>query len=157
MQGRKPKPFGMSTRRPDRPELDTGAVRLPPCPPHLGAEAKREWSRTGRKLLAAGLFTNIDLTALALYCVAWGRWVEAEEQLVNLGVIVKSPNGYPVQSPYLAIANKAMEQMTRLLAEFGMSPSSRTRVARTDTRRASAPVPAGATGADPREAMRVVR
>jgi phage terminase small subunit len=33
-----------------------------------------------------------------------------------------------MQSPYLAVANKAMEQMRALLAEFGMSPSSRTRV-----------------------------
>ena len=34
----------------------------------------------------------------------------------------------PMQSPYLAIANKAMEQMRAMLTEFGMSPSSRTRV-----------------------------
>ncbi len=44
------------------------------------------------------------------------------------GVMVKSPNGFPMQSPFLAVANKAMEQMRALLAEFGMSPSSRTRV-----------------------------
>jgi phage terminase small subunit len=32
-----------------------------------------------------------------------------------------------LQSPYLAIANKAAEQVRLLLSEFGMSPSSRTR------------------------------
>ena len=42
--------------------------------------------------------------------------------------MVKSPNGFPIQSPYLAVANKAMEQMRAMLTEFGMSPSSRTRV-----------------------------
>lgn len=31
-------------------------------------------------------------------------------------------------SPYLSIATKAMDQMRLLLEQFGMSPSSRTRV-----------------------------
>lgn len=42
--------------------------------------------------------------------------------------MVKAPSGFPVQSPFLAIANKALEQMTKLMIEFGMTPSSRTRV-----------------------------
>ena len=33
-----------------------------------------------------------------------------------------------MQSPYLAVANKAMEQIKAMLTEFGMSPSSRSRV-----------------------------
>ncbi len=117
----------MSTRRPHR--LEGGpAVRLPACPPHLQGEARREWYRTGRKLRDCGLLTEIDKAALALYCQAWARWLEAEEALKAYGVVLKSPNGFPMPSPYLAIANKAMEQMARLLAEFGMSPSARSRV-----------------------------
>ncbi len=72
--------------------------------------------------------SRIDRAALAAYCQAWGRWVEAEEALRKYGVMIKSPSGFPMQSPYLAIANKAMEQMRAMLTEFGMSPSSRTRV-----------------------------
>ena len=129
MRGRRPKPAGMSTRRPNRSE-DGPAVRLPACPPHLEGEARTEWKRIGRKLFDAGLVTEIDRAALAAYCQAWARWVEAEEQLRKYGVVVKSPNGFPMQSPFLAVANKAMDQMTRLLVEFGMSPSSRSRVSR---------------------------
>jgi P27 family predicted phage terminase small subunit len=33
-----------------------------------------------------------------------------------------------MQSPYLTVANRAMQQMKEMLSEFGMSPSSRTRV-----------------------------
>lgn len=44
------------------------------------------------------------------------------------GVVLKAPSGFPVQSPYLAIANRAMEQLRQLLSEFGMSPASRARV-----------------------------
>jgi P27 family predicted phage terminase small subunit len=81
-----------------------------------------------KELRAMGLLTKVDRAALALYCDAWGRWVEALEALRRYGVMVKSPSGFPMQSPYLAVANKAMEQMRLLLGEFGMSPSSRTRV-----------------------------
>ena len=126
MQGRKPKPAGMSTRRPTR--SDGPAVRLPACPAHLQGEARREWKRLGKKLVECGLMTEIDGAALALYCEAWSRWVDAERALEKFGVMVKSPNGFPMQSPYLAVANKAMEQIKAMLTEFGMSPSSRSRV-----------------------------
>ncbi len=127
MRGRKPKPPGMSSRRPERPK-DEPQPRLPTCPPHLQGEARKEWARTGKKLLAFGLVTEVDRSALAIYCQAWGRWVEAEQQLARYGVVIKAPSGYPMQSPYLAIANKAMDQMAKILTEFGMSPSSRSRV-----------------------------
>src|SRR3972149_967001 len=103
-------------------------VEIPRCPAHLGEEAKREWKRVSRDLAGYGLLTRIDRAALALYCEAWGRWVEAEEALRKYGVMIKAPSGFPMQSPYLAIAKKAMEQIRALLSEFGMSPSSRTRV-----------------------------
>jgi len=154
VRGRKPKPAGMSTRRADREE---GAVaRLPACPAHLQGEARKEWWRTGRKLLDCGLVTEIDGAALALYCQAWARWVEAEANLSRFGVVIKSPSGFPIQSPYLAIANKAMEQMAKLLVEFGMSPSSRTRVAVTPRPPVAPPLPAEKPEQDPRLLLRVL-
>jgi len=101
---------------------------MPSCPAELGAIAKREWRRISKQLAAMGLLTTIDRAALALYCDAYGRWLEAIEALQKYGAVVKSPNGYPVQSPYVSIANKAGEQVRLLLAEFGMSPASRSRV-----------------------------
>ena len=44
------------------------------------------------------------------------------------GLFVKTPNGFPVQSPWLSTSNKAMELCCKFLAEFGMTPSARTRV-----------------------------
>ena len=103
-------------------------VEIPRCPAHLGPEAKREWKRISVDLASCGLLTRIDRGALAVYCAAWERWVDAEESLKKYGVMVKAPSGFPMQSPYLTIANRAMQQMKEMLSEFGMSPSSRTRV-----------------------------
>jgi P27 family predicted phage terminase small subunit len=101
--------------------------------------------------------TEIDGAALAIYCQAWARWIEAEQNLVRYGVVVKSPSGFPMQSPFLTIANKAMEQMTRLLVEFGMSPSSRTRVTAVPRPEKQRPPARWKEGSDPRELLRVVQ
>jgi phage terminase small subunit len=42
--------------------------------------------------------------------------------------MVKSPTGYPMQSPYLAIANRQAELMMRIASEFGFTPASRSRI-----------------------------
>lgn len=132
--GRKPKPTSLKLLHgnPGRRRLNSQEpvprARLPRALEHLSDAAKAEWRRAGRFLLRLGLVSDIDLAAFAAYCTAYGRWVEAEQALKNYGVMLKSPGGFPVQSPYLAVANKAMEQMRSLLSEFGMSPASRSRV-----------------------------
>jgi phage terminase small subunit len=42
--------------------------------------------------------------------------------------MIKSPQGFPIQSPYLAIANRPSEIMMRIASEFGLTPASRSRI-----------------------------
>ncbi len=70
----------------------------------------------------------MDRAALAAYCQVWGRWVEAEEALNREGLIVETSNGNQNQNLNLAIANRCLKQMREYLVEFGMSPSSRSRL-----------------------------
>jgi phage terminase small subunit len=42
--------------------------------------------------------------------------------------MVKSPTGYPIQSPYVSIANRQAEIMMRIASEFGFTPASRSRI-----------------------------
>ncbi len=132
--GRPPKPTRMRLLEgnPGKRKISTAEpkpkVAKPKCPEQLDDEAKREWKRVIRELEAAKLISVLDRAALAAYCQAWSRWIEAEAKLKQHGVVVKSPNGWPIQSPYLAIANRAMAQMTTFLCEFGLSPAARTRI-----------------------------
>ena len=148
MRGRKPKPThlrvieGNPGKRPINKKEAKPRATIPAAPAHLSAVAKAEWKRISPELHKLGLLTRIDRAALAAYCTAWGRWVDAEKMLREHGVLVKTKKtGFPMQSPYLAIANKAMDQMTRLLTEFGMSPSSRSRISVTDAAPADASDP----------------
>ena len=101
--------------------------RTPKPPGFLGTVAKAEWRRIAGELFRLGLLTNLDITALGAYCQCYSTWLEANENIKKHGVLVKAQSGFPVQSPYVSISNRAMVEMRRWLAEFGMTPSSRTR------------------------------
>lgn len=106
----------------------TVAERVPSPPAHLSDEAKREWRRMGKELHALGLLTVVDKAEFAVYCQAWGRWVESELSLRQFGPVIITPNKMLAQSPYLAIANRAMAEMRAAAASFGMTPASRGKV-----------------------------
>lgn len=131
-------------------------IEIPGCPKHLMPEARKEWKRIGPELERYGLISKIDRAALSLYCQAWARLVWAEEQLQRAAAIaaekaaeaaalgkvwdggdgytIPTPNGHTQYSPHWVIANKAADQVDKFLQAFGMSPSSRSRVAASTNR-----------------------
>ena len=135
MRGRKPKPTLLKTlegnpgKRPLNDREPVPPDGIPDCPDFLTTEARAEWFRTAKVLKEMQLLTLADRSALAAYCTAYGRWVEAEQQVQKYGTIVKSPNkGFPMKSPYLTVADQALESMRKLMVEFGLTPSSRSRI-----------------------------
>lgn len=103
---------------------------IPTCPAHLVPTAKAEWKRLARELYDLRILSRLDRAALAGYCQAYGRWVEAERKLQDTPVILKLPSGYLQQNPWLTIAIKQQELMQRFAAELGLTPASRSRVQR---------------------------
>ena len=134
MRGRRPKPTrikvlaGNPGKRPLNPHEPRPEPVLPDCPDVLSPLARVEWERLSAELAKLDLITHLDRGALATYCGAYALWAEAMEQIQKYGTIVKSPTGYPIQSPYLAIANRQAEIMIRIAAEFGFTPASRSRI-----------------------------
>lgn len=100
----------------------------PDCPPELGPVAQREWQRLSVELNKLRILTQLDRAALAAYCGAYSLWAEATENIQKFGTMVKSPSGYPIQSPYVSIANRQAEIMMRIASEFGFTPASRSRI-----------------------------
>jgi P27 family predicted phage terminase small subunit len=137
MRGRKPVPTAMKILRgnPGRRPLNAhepqpqAPVDLTP-PAWLPEDARIEWADKAPMLQRLGLLTEADLDAFCLYCQAFARWKAAEKKLLEFGMVIKSSshNGFPIVSPYLQIASKAQQQATRMLIEFGLTPSSRSRV-----------------------------
>lgn len=100
----------------------------PRCPSHLNASAKAEWKRMATKLHDIGLLTYIDKAALAAYCQAYGRWVEAEKVVKKTGILYTTEKGNIIQHPSVGVANTAMRDMMKYASEFGMTPSARSKI-----------------------------
>lgn len=134
MRGRKPVPTAMRVLRgnPGKRALPTdepqAAAFLPDPPADLIGEGLAEWRRVGPHLLQLGLITALDAPAFIAYCRNWHRYVGAEQKVTEKGLIVVAPSGFPIQNPYLAIANRALAECRAFWADFGMTPSARTRV-----------------------------
>jgi len=103
-------------------------IKAPSIPSHLTGEARNEWRRMVKLLIPLGLLTEIDRTALGIYCELYGIWVEAKKRLKEDGHVIINVQGNKTQNPYLGIMKGAFDQMKFYIAEFGMGPSSRSRI-----------------------------
>lgn len=132
--GTKPQPSHMKLvrgnpgKRPINENEPQPDMDLPTPPEGLSDHALKQWDIVAPQLHKMGVLSKIDATALEMYCVAYGNWREAQEKIRRYGPLVKAKSGFLQQSPYMQIANKSFEQMRSMLAEFGMTPSSRTRI-----------------------------
>jgi len=101
---------------------------IPAPPEDLPENAGSEWVRVAKILHGAKLLAKIDLSAFEMYCRIYDRWIQAERMVVKVGLIIKTPNGYPIQNPLLTVINASLTQMRNFLCEFGMTPSARSRI-----------------------------
>lgn len=146
MRGRKPKPTKLKLidgTRPDR--INTAEpVATPgrPDPPtHLDQVALEEWHRLIPVLEGMQVLTVADGSALAIYCEAHSRARAAQADIEKRGLMIetryerKNKAGEVVEeqtvvklNPSTQVVNAANTVMLRVLTEFGLTPSSRSRI-----------------------------
>ena len=136
MRGRKPKPSklklieGNRGKRPlpkkePKPPI---SEKCPLTPRWLCPEAKKEWKRLAPELHRMKLLTQFDLAALAGYCTAVARLIEAQHELIEADRMIKGARGTPIMNPWLRVENMAQQEIRKWGAEFGFTPSARARI-----------------------------
>ena len=136
-QGRKPKPTylkvveGNKGKRPvNKSEPKPGQASTMP-PPYLIPEAKKIWKRLVPELKKLHLFTKIDRDMFAAYCTALARAKEADAAVTEHGLTYTSyseKGGETIKRrPETIILTEQLKLAKALAAEFGLTPSSRTR------------------------------
>lgn len=142
MRGRKPKPahLRLIEGNPGKRSLPKGIKIEPtaaPQPPNfINGYAREEWDRIAPGLALMGMLAEVDTAALASYCQSYAIWRQATEAISKMaasdmltgGLMIKTSNGNAIQNPLVGTANKAASDMVRYAAEFGMTPSARTRL-----------------------------
>lgn len=134
-QGRKPLPTNLKLlkgnpgKRPLNQDEPRVALKIPSPPRELPERSRKEWRRLTKQLYAAGLVTELDRMALAALVQSYVRWMEAQEGLAKTGLLVRpGQDGIPKLNPLLRVSREAQVEYTRMLTEFGLTPSSRSRV-----------------------------
>lgn len=81
-----------------------------------------------------------ERTLFTQLVIAEQLYREAQREVTRVGTLIKSPTGYPIQNPYLAVLNKQQEKILRTSQELGITPLARSRV-KPSKQRAARPNP----------------
>lgn len=101
----------------------------PEMPGWLDAEASKEWTRIVPILLRMKVLTEADGTALATYCEAVSTYAEASRVLQRDGfAFLNEKTGVEHARPEVSIVQQCRVIIKAFCQEFGMTPSSRSRM-----------------------------
>jgi len=129
MRGRKPKPSaiketlgnpGKRAKNRREPKPPAGAVEVPR---ELTGVGRLEWARLVPIVKAMGVFSAADRMALIAVCQTYENWQKYERHC-------KRPGKTDLQTLkwYRRAALAEKNQLRQLLSEFGLTPSSRSRI-----------------------------
>ena len=95
-------------------------------------------------IVPLGLLSSVDQDNFAVLAVAIERWGRAQQRIIEFGEVIRVKDR-PQLSPWLRVAAEAEATIVRIGAEFGLSPSARTRLFASPL----APIPAPVTVEQP--------
>ena len=108
--------------------LDTPLRGIPQPPAHLSPDAKRHWRDVCTRMEQAGFLSLLDKEAIGLYVSLWCRWREAQSKIADEGVVIPTGRGGSQENPWYKIEFKTLQEMSKILESFGMTPRSRTKM-----------------------------
>lgn len=153
-RGPKPKPSALKLIEGGKIDKDGNeplpVLALPDPPSHLDDVAVAHWQEKAPELYRLGLLSDIDQGALACMCMAWSTFVRSAEMLKRMrtedgrfdSLVIQTKNLNIIQNPIIGTMNKAMADYVKYAAEFGMTPSARSRIDAEVAARAQAQDPA---------------
>lgn len=141
MAGRKATPDAMKKllgnpgRRPIK-EDKTEVVQWiePPEEVKDRSRALKKWNEVCPELGAVGVLSALDGHALTMMVLAWADFLDAWDEVEAHGVLVDHTSATGVTTikanPAIGVRDAADRRYRSVLADFGMTPSSRTKVER---------------------------
>lgn len=112
--------------RDDAPKIDG----LPVVPPGavLSPEERAIWDHLMEHIVVAGVHGTGDGLMFVKIARLWARANAADAKILELGLLMKSPNGKPELQPYTRLSRDLWQQLGIALAEAGATPAGRVKV-----------------------------
>lgn len=118
---------GNPGRRPIRPEPKP-TPKAPRMPDWLPEPAQKRWKELAPELEKVGLLTAADGEALSFTLMSWWTAVEAAKVLIGEGLLTEDSKGQIHKHPAHQIYRDCSAGFRQWCAEFGLTPSARTRL-----------------------------
>ena len=103
-------------------------VYNPQPPESLNELEAAKWVEVAGKLAACRVLTELDLDSLEIYCRNWISMHEALNDLNDRGKLLKTKSGSFMWNPQWTQYKHSERVCRSIMAEFGMTPSTRTGV-----------------------------
>ena len=134
MRGRKPTPTSLKLlkgeKRPSR--INNSEPKPKPLAPAasawLSADARKLRKDLAPKLETLSILTELDGASLDMMLTHYSLASEAARTLKKEGSIIEDSKGYPAKHPAVNILKEHSAAFLRYAAEFGLTPSSRSRL-----------------------------
>lgn len=115
------------------PKPVADAISKVPSPPRdMTAEAKAEWRRVVPVLVERRALSPADMAAVERYCEATGDVKIARARIRDDGDYIENARNELKRHPAFTTLREATAEARRWAAELGITPASRSRVAKGD-------------------------
>ena len=134
MAGRKPKPTAIKklAGNPGKRPLNHNEPRPGPVDHkiprgRLPKEGQRLWKELAPKLTELGVLTEVDLPAFEMLCLHYALARQALDEIDETGLTIFE-EGKTKKNPAMQAFRENSQAYKSLLVEFGLTPSSRSRI-----------------------------
>jgi len=110
-------------------------VQKPKTPEHLDAISRETFDRLARRLEQLGVISDLDEISLEMLAEAWEDYKAARSIIKKLGPTYESETATGTirrPNPEVAIMQEAWNRVFKLIQHFGLTPSSRARVGKSE-------------------------
>lgn len=101
-------------------------------PKWLDTVGKNEWKRVSKELEELNLLTNVDTTALGMYCDAYSKYQLATKKINKEGMFIEYTNKAGatnvIEHPAVKAQVKYAELIKKMCNEFGLTPGARAKM-----------------------------
>lgn len=103
---------------------------IPPIPESIASDAVASncWQSVCKTLNDMGILTIADASVMELYCVTYSQWRWLSEVVRDGNCMTLNANGGVITKPEANQVHKYSATLLRLMAELGLTPSSRSRI-----------------------------
>lgn len=119
---------GAGRKRKDSAQHKSSLTRINPPDDLMGDSAVRLWKTQSKILIERGTFEVEDAPLLLAYCNSFQMMLDAEAEIAAHGMTVETADGSIKKSPYVAVRNDCVAQLSRLGSLLGLDPLTRIRM-----------------------------